>query len=141
MPDSKGYEFFEHTADVGIRAHGKSPEELFIHAAQGLIELLVEHSQPDSRETHPIMLKADTTEELFTRWLKELLFWFMTDRFIPGVFHLSIAEGKSLRGWLDGERFDPARHVQGTEVKGITMHQLKLTHDDHGWHAEVIVDV
>ena len=35
----KAYEFFEHTADIGVRAYGRTLEELFINAASALYEI------------------------------------------------------------------------------------------------------
>ena len=39
------YEVFDHTADVGIYAHGETLSELFIHMAQGMESLLVPPEQ------------------------------------------------------------------------------------------------
>ena len=36
MASHKGYEFFEHTADAGVRVYGKTLRELFVNAAAGL---------------------------------------------------------------------------------------------------------
>ena len=41
----RGYEFFDHTADIGIRAQGSTLSELFVRMAQGLTELLAEDSR------------------------------------------------------------------------------------------------
>ncbi|MBI3292466.1 MAG: archease [Elusimicrobia bacterium] len=137
----KGYEFFEHTADVGLRAYGATLEELFVHAAQGLITLLVEDSSISPKEVRPITLDADSVEELFRMWLKELLFWFNTDRFLPGTYQLDEITGASLRARLTGERFDPSRHLHGVEVKGVTYHELSVRPVNGGWEARVIFDV
>lgn len=137
----KGYEFFEHTADTGLRAYGATLEELFVHAAQGLIALLVEDSSISPKEARPIMLSADSEEELLRAWLKELLFWFTTDHFLPGTYEVDEIAGGSLRARLTGERFDPSRHMHGVEVKGVTYHEFRLTKTPGGWEASVIFDI
>ena len=137
----KGYEFFEHTADTGLKAYGRTLEELFANAARGLVELLVEDSPIAATDTRMMALSAPSLEALLQRWLKELLFWFATDRFLPASYHFDIVSETELRGRILGERFDPARHHQGTEVKGITYHQFRVAQTPGGWEADVIFDV
>jgi len=137
----KPYEFFEHTADTGVRVYGKTLKDLFIHAAQGMTELLVENSLIAVTETRLVTLSAASAEELLRCWLKELLFWFATDRFLPGEYHLETVTQTELRGRVLGERFDPARHAQGTEIKGVTYHRFRVEQTPSGWEAELIFDV
>lgn len=140
MPD-KPYEFFEHTADTGLRAYGRTLEELFVNAARGLVELLVENSPVAGTEPRMIALSASSVDQLLQKWLKELLFWFATERFLPASFHLDTVTETEVRGRIAGERFDPRRHAQGTEVKGVTYHQFRVEQMPEGWEASVIFDV
>ena len=137
----RGYEFFEHTADIGINAQGKTLQELFIRMAQGLTELLAEDSRLEPRVARAIQLQADDVESLLLVWLQELLFWFSTERFVPVEYDLEEVIPKGLRGQLRGDTFDPSRHVQGREAKAITRHMLEVREDRGIWHAQVIVDI
>jgi len=137
----RGYEFFDHTADVGITATGETLDALFVHMAQGLIELIAENSRLEPRQKRLIQLEAESTASLLLAWLKELLFWFSSDGFLPARFEIDDVTPTTLRGRVVGEAFDPLRHVSGTEVKGITRHQLRVKRVDDGWEAHVIVDV
>jgi len=141
MSQHKGYEFFEHTADTGLRVEGQTLEELLVRAAKGLTELLVEDSAVAARETRAIMLRAESAEALLLAWLKELLYWFNTDRFVLASVDLQLVGETQLQGSVAGERFDPAKHAAGTEVKGVTYHQLHVEHTPQGWEAQVIFDV
>lgn len=140
MPD-KGYEFFEHTADVGVDVHGATLEALFVHAAQALTEVIAGESRIAPTEERQMALQGDEARSLMLVWLNELLFWFSTDRFLPSTFHLDEVSERSLRGRVRGERFDPARHTHGTEVKGITRHQLRVERVVGRWEARAIFDV
>lgn len=140
MPD-QGYEFFEHTADTGLRIHGRTLQELFAHAANGLTTLLVDDSPIAVSDSRLISLSGPSVEALLRAWLKELLFWFAAERFLPGDCHFDTVTSTELKGRVLGERFDPARHQQGTEVKGVTLHQFRVTEKPEGWEAEVIFDV
>ena len=137
----KGYEFFEHTADIGIRARGESLAALCVHLAQGLTALIAEDSALEPRTARPIHVVAADAESLVLVWLQELLFWFSTDRFLPAQYALEEVTETSLRGVLHGETFDPARHAQGREVKAITRHLLKVERRRGGWQGEVLVDI
>ena len=137
---SQGYEFFEHTADVGLRAVGATPAELLANAAKGIVALLVEEGPLEARQARSVSLQADSFERLLVAWLKEVLFWFHADRFLPVAYDLRL-DGLRVEGTVRGDRFDPSRHAPGTEIKGVTWHQLSVTQTPHGWQAQVIVDV
>src|SRR5262245_31335476 len=106
-PQGQGYEFFEHTADVGLRASGGSLADLFIHAAQGMAALLVERNQAGSRETRAMALQADSVDALLRAWLNEMLFWFHTDRFVASMYHIDRVTLTDLRARVHGGTFDP----------------------------------
>ena len=138
---SRGYEFFDHTADVGIRAEGATLAELCVQLARGLVELIAEDSRLAARESRTIELTAEDAESLVLAWLKELLFQFSSERFLPVEYALAEVTPTTLRGTIHGERFDPARHVQGREVKAITQHQFSVEQRNGRWHGQVIVDI
>jgi SHS2 domain-containing protein len=138
---SAGYEFFDHTADIGIRARGATLAELLVQLARGLTELIAEDSRLQAQDTHDIRLTAADPEALALAWLQELLYWFSTDRFLPVEFKLEEVTETSVRGFVRGERFDPSRHVQGREVKAITRHLLSVRHENGAWRGEVVVDI
>ncbi len=137
----RGYEFFEHTADVGIRATGATQAELFVRMAQALTELIAEDSALKPQAARSIQLSADDAEMLLLAWLQELLFWFSTDRFLAVEYALEQVSPTSLKGRVRGETFDPARHTQGREVKAITRHILEVKQQGGDWQGQVVVDV
>ena len=142
MPDVQpAYEFFDHTADIGIRAHGPTLAAVFIGLAKGLVELVAEDSALTPKRTRTIQLQADDAEALLLAWLQELLFWFATDRFLAVEYTLEEVTPTTLRGRVAGETFEPARHVQGREVKAITRHLLQVQRRNGGWYGQVIVDI
>ncbi len=137
----KGYEFFDHTADIGLRVSGATLPELFTHAARGIIELLAEDSRIALTDARPVRLTAPSVEGLLHGWLTELLFWFDSERFLPAVFDLQMVTETELRGQVRGGRFDPQRHVAGVEVKGVTRHAFSVTRVHQHWEASLILDV
>ena len=135
-----GYEFFEHTADIGVRVWGGTVAQLLTQAAKALTGVLVTESPVAAAESRPIVLNAVSTDALLLLWLNELLFWFATDRFLVADCQIETTDTR-VTGQVLGERFDAKRHAHGTEVKGVTHHQLQVERTSHGWHAELIFDV
>ena len=141
MANAKPYEFFDHTADVGLRASGATLAELLTRMAQGLTELIAEDSPLQPASSRSIRLTADSAEALLLAWLQELLFWFSTERFLPVQYELDEVSPTTLSGRVRGDTFDPSRHVQGREVKAITRHLLKVQQRNGTWYGQVIVDI
>ena len=135
------YEFFDHTADIGIRAQAKTLSGLFVHLAQGLTELLIEESRIEPTAERAIDLSAADAEALLLGWLQELLVWFSTDRFVPVDYALTEVTPTRLRGRVRGGIFDPAHDLHGREVKAITRHLLEVRQSVGGWHGQVLVDI
>jgi len=135
------HEFFEHTADVGIRARAASLDALFAEAAAGLFSLLVANLD-DVRtvQTETIRIEGVRLDDLFYDWLAELLYLHDAKRLIFSEFDVRVVDGV-LEATVRGEPFDASRHELDTDVKAITYHGLKVERDGQVWLAEVIVDL
>ena len=135
------FELFEHTADLGLRVHANSLQELFIDAARGLLVMHVANPN-DVRplESKTISLTADGPAYLLFDWLSELLYAFETDKLLFSDFELKI-DGNNLTAICRGEPMDQTRHRMEHEVKAITYHGLRVEQTASGWEAEVIVDI
>ncbi|HIG99105.1 MAG TPA: archease, partial [Thermoplasmata archaeon] len=70
----KHYELVEHTADVGIKAFGKTVAEAFEHAARGMFDIITDESPIDPVGQYDIELEAPDREQLLVDWLSKLLF-------------------------------------------------------------------
>lgn len=138
---SRPYGFFDHTADIGIRASGARLEDMFIALARGLTELLVEDTQIGSTQARTVTVAAPDAESLLLAWLQELLFLFSTERFVPVAYAMESFTATALTCRVTGDVFDPARDTQGREVKAITRHLLQVRQEGGVWHGQVIVDI
>jgi len=134
------FEFYEHTADVGIRAWGDSLPEAFGQAALGLIANMVETPSADALEDVHLSVQAANAERLLFRFLEEVLFHFQTELvvFTAADVRLDLSAGK-LDAQLRGERYDAARHGHVHEIKAITMHDLALSYEPP--EVRLIVDI
>ena len=138
------YEYLEHTGDIGIRAYGGTLEELFISAAQGLLEAIADLSTVGTTTQVEIEVSAESLEELMVAWLDELNFRHEVEEvFFQCVEIRAISEVPyRLVGVAYGESIDFAKHVVYTEIKSITYHQLIVEQlPDDRWMAQVIFDL
>jgi protein archease len=135
------YEFFEHTADLGLRIRAADLDTLFVEAAQALFTAIVE----DLATVQPVCevevrVQGSDLEYLLCDWLKELLFHFDAEHLLLSRFEAHVGrDGMTGKAW--GEPLDRGRHELEHEVKAITYHGLRLEQTDDGWLAELIVDI
>jgi len=132
------YEELDHTADVGIRAHGASLDELFAAAAAGMFSLVADLRKVRAVGEVEVRVKADDLEALMVRWLSELLFLHETQRLLLKEFDVRIA-GTSLEARARGEAIDKKRHELKLNIKAVTYHRLRI--DRKAGLAEVIFDI
>lgn len=137
----KRYEVLEHTADVGLRAYGKTEEETYANAALGLMSLLCNLEGIQPLEEFEVRAEGPDAVELMVRWLHELLFLFDVEKRVFSEVRVVEHDETSLRAILKGERFDPKRHEPGEEIKAVTYHGAKFERTGEGWVAEVLFDI
>jgi SHS2 domain-containing protein len=135
------YEFFEHTADLGLRVRAADLDTLFAEAAEALFAAIVE----DPAAVRPLQrvevsLSGADREYLLFDWLKALLYRFDAEHLVFRRFAVHVSAG-GLKSTAEGEPLDRARHELAHEVKAITYHGLRVQQDEGGWLAEVIVDI
>ena len=132
------YEEIEHTADVGIRAYGRTLDELFANAAEGMFSLIADLSKVRPVGEAEVRLTAEDIPTLLLRWLTELLYVHETDRLLFSSCEAKVT-GTSLVGRARGEAIDKSRHELKLAIKAVTRH--RLTVDPAKGVAEVIFDI
>ena len=134
-------EFFEHTADLGLRVRAADLDGLFAEAARALFSAVVEDLGTVATSQHlEIRISGADKEYLLFDWLKTLLYHFDAEHLLFSRFEVRVGEG-GLEAVAWGEPMDLARHEPNHEVKAITYHGLKVEKTADGWLAEVIVDI
>lgn len=138
------YELIPHPSDMGVRGIGSTVEEAFSEAARAMFSLMADLEKIEPKEAVPFAVEAGSLEDLFVRFLGELLFLRDTKGMLFSRFSLRIErEGGSFRavGEAFGEKFDPAKHTRGIDVKAATYNWVKVEERDGTWIAQGVVDV
>ena len=134
-------EFFEHTADLGLRMRTADLNGLFAEAARALFSVVVEGlGTVVASQRLEVRIAGTDREFLLFDWLKTLLYHFDAEHLLFSRFAVKVGDD-GLEGEAWGEPLDPARHELNHEVKAITYHGLKVEKTADGWLAEVIVDI
>jgi SHS2 domain-containing protein len=139
----KGYETFEHGADIGVRGRGRTIEEAFENGARAMFSIMVEDLD-SIKSTKEVAISCESFDQecLFTAWLNALLAEAAMENMIFGAFKIKRLKHFTIEGVGMGEPFDPVRHQRGIEVKGATFTELKVArYDDGTWVAQCVVDV
>lgn len=140
---SKKFEFFEVTADVGYKAYGKTLEEAFENAALAMFEVITDTSKIEPEIERKIEVESEDECALLYDWLSEFLVLLDVDYLVFSKFEVKIEkkeEGFSLKGTAWGEEFNPEIHESRAEVKAVTYHLMDVKQDNEVM-VQVILDI
>jgi SHS2 domain-containing protein len=139
-PD-RGWEHFEHVADIGVHGFGPDVDTAFEQAALAMSAVVTDPDSIRVDETVNVRCRAPDVDILLADWLNAIVFEMATRGMLFGDFHVRI-EGQALEARIGGEKVDRARHEPAAEVKGATFSELQVRREDDGlWHARCVVDV
>ena len=136
----KNFEIIDHTADVGIIAHGVDMKQAFANAATGLFSLITDLDIVKETLCRDIEVTATDKESLLVEWLNELIYRFDTENIIFKRFDITELNDTRLKGRSYGEKVDNSRHELKTGVKAATYHMLKVDKND-GCKVQVLFDI
>ncbi len=130
------FEFFDHTADIGLAVEAEDKAAVFAEAAKGLFELLIGLDSIRTTDSFRMTISGTDDLELMAEWLTTLLFQFEVDEMVFAEFDVQYTEGL-LTATVRGEKRSEQRHFPRTEVKAITYHGLEVTETS----ARIILDI
>jgi SHS2 domain-containing protein len=134
------FEVLEHTADVGLRLTGSTPEEVLEAAGEGLATLLGAWF-PGAGVEHRVETTASDRPALLAAWLDDLLYVHEAEDVVFCGFHVELPdEGRVTARVMVAPRDD--RELEGVGIKAATYHRLRFEQQTDGsWIAEIYVDV
>ncbi len=133
------YEVLPHTADLRIRAWGKTREELFRNSLLGMSSVMqpevVSRGGGDIRRG--VTLSSPDSAALLIDFLSEALALSQVNREVYTDVTFDELSGKSLQGTLIGL---PVPEFE-KDIKAVTYHGVEIKETDDGFEATVIYDV
>lgn len=144
MNKAEGYQILDHTADKGIRAWGKTLEELFENASRGMYRLVI-NPEGKQAEVH-LPIRVEVTEpldrsDLLVKWLRELIYLTDVQKVVFIDFKVNRVTDTVVEGEAHGLFVEDNSQLDGAPVKAVTYHLLRVEQTPDGWEAEFYVDV
>jgi len=139
------FEFLEHTADVYIRAHGKTMEEAYENSALAMFEVMTDTDKVAATHEESLAVEAEDEYALLYNWLEALLVKFETEGMLYSKFQITdwkeTEEILKFKAKVWGEKFDPQKHPQKVAVKAVTYHRMMIIRERDHVVLEFILDI
>eukprot|EP00386_Alphamonas_edax_P007649 GDKI01025456.1.p1 GENE.GDKI01025456.1~~GDKI01025456.1.p1 ORF type:complete len:241 (-),score=69.77 GDKI01025456.1:21-635(-) len=139
----RNFEYLDHTADVIVHAWGPRMKEAFEQVAEGMFNYMTDLDKVEPLDCREIEAEGHDLYDLLFHFLDECLFLYGSEYFICTtieVVELDVEGGKiKAKGY--GEKFNKNKHTQGTEIKAITMHEMKVKQEGDRVDVYVLVDI
>ncbi len=139
------FEFLEHTADVYVRAHGKTMEEAYENSALAMFEVMTDSNKIAPTQEQTIEVEAEDQYGLLYSWLEALLVKFETENMFYSKFQIfdwkETAETFKFKAKIWGEKYDPQKHPQKVGVKAVTYHRMVIIREKDRVVLEFILDI
>lgn len=139
------YEFFDHTADIGVELVADTPEGLFKEFSLALKEIFIGKKRIQTKLCRQIYLESFSLENLLFDFASELVYIADTDHFLPcDVKTISVIKNGNEELLLQAEMEffeigpdDKIKHY----VKGPTLEGLFLKKTNKNYRVRVLLDV
>ena len=135
----KKYEILPHTADLKIRAFGRTKEELFSNALLGMSDAL----RPKIKDqkiikAKDVKVKSPDLGALLVDFLSEVLYLTQVNKEVYIEVKFKEFSDTELKAELFGRKVERF----GEDIKAITYHNLDIHQGKDGtWEATVLFDV
>ena len=136
----KKYEYFEATADVGLKAYGKDLNEAFENAGLAIFNIISDTSGIEALKEIEFEVTSEDEVSLLYDYLEELLFYHEIEFMLFSEFHVEIDDDLHLKAKIIGEEIDWDKHERKTEIKAITFHKMDVKRTSHV-ELQAIVDL
>ena len=135
------YETIDHTADLGIIVKGGNIKELFVNAANAMIDLMVKADVPEKSPERKLIIEGADLPDLMVRWLSEILYLFNGEHILVRAIEIGSMSPTRLQSTLSGVSLNKTDHEILREIKAVTYHQIGVEETADGWEARVIFDI
>lgn len=132
------YEILDHTADLLIKASGKSLEECYCNICYGMFDSMVRLEDVRPLEETVVDVTGIDDQDALYSMLSELLLIADADGTVFCEFEIQI-DGTHVVCKARGEQLDKSRMRTGTEIKAVTYHDMIIDKEKN--QVTVLFDV
>ena len=136
------FEELDHTGDVGVLVRGRDPEEALARLVLALASLMCGGGPVEPVYEREIEVPPLDYAAMAIQVLREQLVLFALGReIVAAVEVVRFAPDLGARLRVSTGPYDPVAHVEGGEIKAVTLHGASFAQSEDGWVAQVIFDV
>eukprot|EP01107_Rhizomastix_libera_P011720 TRINITY_DN29350_c0_g1_i1.p1 TRINITY_DN29350_c0_g1~~TRINITY_DN29350_c0_g1_i1.p1 ORF type:complete len:142 (+),score=23.10 TRINITY_DN29350_c0_g1_i1:1-426(+) len=138
-----GYEYLDHPADVIVHGFGGTVSASFEQAVLAMFNYMAPLQGIQALHRNEVHVDGHDLDSLLYNLMDEFFMMYATEYFICSKVVITDIDmtNFTISAYGEGEKFDPKRHEQGTEIKAITMHNMHIEEVDGVCHAYVTVDI
>jgi len=133
------YEFLEHTADVKVRAYGKTLEEAFINSAYALTNIVTKDQIKKVIEK-TIEVESEDEKALLYDFLEQFLVLIDSEGFLLAEVKELKINGLKLTATIIGDD-KPENYKTDTHVKAITYQEMEIKKEKDIYTIQFIPDI
>ena len=135
----KPYEYLEHTADVKVRAYGKTLEQAFINAAYALTNIVTKDKIKKVIEK-TIEVESEDDKSLLYDFLEQFLILIDSEGFLLAeVKELKIEDNKLTAKVIGDDNIDS--YETETHVKAMTYQEMEIKKEKDIYTIQFIPDI
>jgi len=139
------FKVLAHTADIALEVQADDLNSLFIDAANGWKNIVIENSETQLHNVRSVKLASLEAEDLLVQWLSELNYFLTVHQWIMHeIQSLNIRTAKNeliLEADVGGETLDAERHYIYCDIKAVTYHQLNIEKIANQYQTRIIFDL
>lgn len=133
------FRFLDHTADVQVELHAKTPGDLFCEAARALYAITLNDPPRSSGQKQHLEIHAENVEELLVRWLQELIYFLEVEHVAATDIQFGSIANTALNATCLAAPVKAERRAE--EVKSATYHDLVIEKRPDGYMARITLDL
>ena len=124
------YEYFNTTADIGLKAYGETLNEAFENAGLAIFNIISDTNNIEPLREIEFEIISEDEVSLLYDYLEELLFYHETEFMLFSRFNVEITKNHHLKAQIKGEAINWDKHERKTEIKAITFHKMAVRKKD-----------
>jgi len=146
LPQTRQFEYLDHTADIQFHTWGKDLSEAFEQTILAMMNYMVELDNVEidpKAESRVVEAEGHDLDSLLFAFMDEWLFVFSTEWLVCTEIHIAEfdKENFKIKSVGKGEKLDKNKHTTGTEIKAITYSAMRIIDNSEKAEIYVIVDI
>lgn len=137
----EGFEIFEHTAEVGFRAFGRTLEEAFSNAGRATFSIMVDLEDIGTEENVSFEIESENRKALLYDFLDELIYLRDVKDMVFSSFDVGIKESEKTLALECDARGQKIGGMPGHDVKAVTYSQMEIEEKEGRFMVQVVLDV